>query len=115
MSQIERQYDLLERGIYTDDEFFDRNTKMKQKKAELSERLIQLQKELQDETGRLTSMERLLPALQTIHDTYQQIDSPAIRNSLLREVIDHIEYTKTEKGRWGNPDSFTLELFPKVK
>ena len=113
--QIERQYDLLERGIYTDDEFFDRNIKIKQKKAELSERLIQLQKELQDETGRLTSMERLLPALQTIHDTYLQIDSPEIRNSLLREVIDHIEYAKTESGRWGNPDSFTLELFPKVR
>lgn len=114
-SQIERQYDLLERGIYTDEDFFNRNTKMKQKKTELSARLAQLQRELQDETGRATFMERLLPALQTIHDTYLQIDNPVIRNNLLREVIDHIEYTKTRGGRWGNPDSFTLEIFPRVR
>ncbi len=114
-SQINRQYDLLERGVYTDNEFFDRNTQMKKKKTELLERLAVLQQELQDEKREDDIMERLLPALKTIHDAYLQIDSPVARNSLLREVIDHIDYSKTEGGRWnGKADSFTLEIFPRV-
>lgn len=114
-NQINRQYDLLERGIYTEQEFFDRNARMKKKKNELSAHLAKLHQELLDENSARNAMERLLPALRTIHDAYLQIDNPAVRNHLLREVIDHIEYTKSEGGRWGNPESFTLEIFPKLR
>jgi hypothetical protein len=113
--QLERQYDLLERGIYTDEMFFERNSLMRKKKDELTAHLEELQKELKDETGRDIAIQNLIPALQTIHDAYLQIESPAARNALLKEVIDHIEYSKSEGGRWGKPDSFTLEIFPKIK
>ena len=33
---------------------------------------------------------------------------------LLKEVIDHIEYTKSESGRWGRPDNFSLKIYPRV-
>lgn len=114
-SQINRQYDLLERGIYTEEEFFDRNSRIKKRKAELSAHLMKLQQELQEESSASDAMERLLPALQTIHDTYLQIDSPSARNHLLREVIDHVEYTRMEGGRWKDSDNFTLEIFPRVR
>lgn len=114
-NQINRQYDFLERGIYTEEEFFDRNVRTKKRKSELSAHLANLQQELLDENNAYHAMERLLPALRTIHDAYLQIDNPATRNHLLREVIDHIEYTKTESGRWGNPEGFILEVFPKVR
>ncbi|MBS6396712.1 MAG: recombinase family protein [Clostridiales bacterium] len=114
LAQIERQYDLLERGVYTEEMFFERNARMRKKKDELTARLEALQAELKDETGRDAAIKNLLPALRTIREAYSSIDSPAAQNALLKEVIDHVEYTKTENGRWGCPDSFTLEIFPRV-
>lgn len=114
-AQIERQYDFLERGIYSEEMFFQRNAVMKNRKAELEEKLAFLRLELQEESGRDEAMKNLIPVLQTIHEAYFQIESPAARNALLKEVIDHTIYTKTQGGRWGKPDSFTLEIFPKIK
>lgn len=114
IKQIDKQYDLLERGIYSEDMFLERNGMMLNRKKELSDKINQLSLELQEESNRDESMQKLLPALQTIHDAYYQIADPAARNALLKEVIDHIDYTKTEGGRWGNPDSFTIEVFPKI-
>lgn len=114
-AQIERQYDLLERGVYTEEMFFERNARMRKRKEELMARLEILRRELKEETGRDAAIQNLVPTLRTIHDAYLQIESPAERNALLKEVIDHIEYTKTEGGRWGPQDSFTLEIFPRVR
>ena len=98
--QLEKQYDFLERGVYTD---------------ELTARLEDLKKELKEEAGRKAAIQNLIPALKTIHNAYSQIDSPSARNALLKEVIDHVEYTKTKGGRWGRPDNFTIEIFPRVQ
>lgn len=114
-AQIERQYDFLERGVYTEEMFFERNARMRKKKDELAARLEDLQRELKEETGRDAAIQHLVPTLRTIHEAYLQIESPAARNALLKEVIDHIEYTKTFGGRWGQQDSFTLEIFPRVR
>lgn len=114
-SQIERQYDLLERGVYTEEMFLERNTRMLKRKNELSARLEELRRELKEETGRDAFARNLIPTIRTIHDAYLQIQSPAARNALLKEVIDHVKYTKTESGRWRDPDRFTLEIFPRVR
>ncbi len=113
--QLERQYDFLERGVYTEEMFFERNSRIRKKKDELTARLEDLKKELKEEAGRKAAIQNLIPALKTIHNAYSQIDSPSARNALLKEVIDHVEYTKTKGGRWGRPDNFTIEIFPRVQ
>ncbi len=113
LRQIDRQYDFLERGIYTEEMFFERNARMRKKKDELTTRLKDLKQEWKNASGRDSAIQNLLPALRTIREVYFSLDSPAAKNNILKEVIDHIEYTKSEKGRWGSPDSFTLEIFPK--
>lgn len=112
--QIERQYDFLERGIYTEEMFFERNALLRRRSAELEERLAELQEELRKETGRDDAIRHLLPKLTTIRDSYSQIADPAARNALLKEVVDHIEYTKSEDGRHGNPALFSIEIYPKI-
>lgn len=112
--QLQKQYDLLEKGIYDEETFFERSAIMKKKKSELTSRLKDLQAELQHEISQDASAKNLLPTLQTIHDTYHTITDPAVQNSLLKEVIDHIEYTKSESGRWGRPDNFSLKIYPRV-
>lgn len=113
-TQIDRQYDFLERGIYTEEMFFERNARMRKKKEELTARLDELRRELKEESGRDAAIKNLLPTLQTIHDAYDQIEDASVKNALLKEVIDHVEYSKKESGRWGPKDSFTLEIFPRV-
>lgn len=112
--QLQKQYDLLEKGIYDEETFFERSAMMKNKKAELTAKLKNLQRDLQREIEQNDSVRNLLPTLQTIHDTYWTIQNPAIQNHLLKEVIDHVEYTKSENGRWGRPDNFSLKIYPRV-
>lgn len=112
--QLQKQYDLLEKGIYDEETFFERSAMMKKRKTELTARLKDLQMELQKEIAESDSVRNLLPTLQTIHDTYRTIQDPAVQNHLLKEVIDHIEYTKSESGRWGRPDNFSLKIYPRV-
>lgn len=87
---------------------------MKKRKSELTSRLKDLQTELQTETERNEAVKNLLPTLQTIHDTYPKLTSAELKNRLLKEVIDHVEYTKFENGRWGHPDNFSLKIYPRV-
>lgn len=112
--QIDKQYDLLERGIYTEEVFFNRNAQMRKRRDELKTQLNDLISELEKESSRGTAIRNLLPTLRTIHDVYHTLTSPVEKNNLLKEVIDHIEYTKTDGGRHGRSDSFVLEIFPRV-
>lgn len=112
--QLQKQYDLLEKGIYDEVTFFERSAIMKKRKSELTSRLKDLQTELQTETERNEAVKNLLPTLQTIHDTYPKLTSAELKNRLLKEVIDHVEYSKSENGRWGHPDNFSLKIYPRV-
>lgn len=112
--QLQKQYDLLEKGIYDESTFYERSAIMKKRKFELTSRLKDLQAELQTETERNEAVKNLLPTLQTIHDTYPKLTSAELKNRLLKEVIDHVEYSKSENGRWGHPDNFALKIYPRV-
>ena len=112
--QLQKQSDLLEKGIYDEVTFFERSAIMKKRKSELTSRLKDLQTELQTETERNEAVKNLLPTLQTIHDTYPKLTSAELKNRLLKEVIDHVEYSKSENGRWGHPDNFALKIYPRV-
>ena len=112
--QLQKQYDLLEKGIYDEVTFFERSAIMKKRKSELTSRLKDLQTELQTETERNEAVKNLLPTLQTIHDTYPKLTSAELKNRLLKEVIDHVEYSKSENGRWGHPYNFSLKIYPRV-
>lgn len=112
--QINRQYDLLERGVYTEEVFFSRNAQMRKRCDELKAQLNDLESELEKESSRGSAIRNLLPTLRTIHDVYHTLDNPIEKNNLLKEVIDHIEYTKSSGGMSVRPDSFTLEIFPRV-
>jgi len=113
-AQLERQYDLLERGIYTEETFFERKASICRREEELTARLEALQQEFRKESDREAAALCLPPAFKSLPDICRRMESPAARNALFKELIDHVEYTRTEGGRWGVPDAFTLEIFPKV-
>lgn len=108
--QLQHQYELLEQGIYTKELFCSRRETTLQKQESLNTRLFHLTKELQKENQEYTLPKDLLPIPYTFSFIYQTITSPSTKNILLKQLIDHIVYTKSQDSR-GCPDAFTLELF----
>lgn len=112
--QFEKTFELLEKGIYTPEVFTKRNELLSQRIEEMKNKMEEIKKEslsikkIQDEQS------SLIPKIHTLLDTYASL-SPAEQNKLLHEVIDHVEYHKTENGRWHSaPDNFEITLYPKV-
>ncbi len=104
--QLERLHDLLERGVYDADTFLQRRDALNAKAGELR-RLISERKKLLEKPRSAdppADRERLLTAL----DLYEA-GGPAVRNALLKALVERIIYYKTEKGSRA-PFSVFVEL-----
>ena len=118
LSELEKQYEntynLLERGIYSEEMFLKRNSTVKQEMESVRLQLNTLNVKLQELIDSSEKKLSLVPKMQSIVDCYYSIESAAGRNDLLKEVIDHIEYEKTPENR-GHIDNFTIRIYPKLK
>ena len=112
--QYENTYSLLERGIYTEEMFFKRNSAVKRELDSVQAQLDELQIKLQELIDTEEHKRLIIPKVQNIIDCYHSIESPAGKNELLREVIDHIDYERNVRSR-KHPDNFTIKIFPKLK
>ena len=109
--QLNKLYDLLEQGVYSIDLY-------RQRHAALSAQLA----ELDTDIARHTSLPhpdpriKLVPRIKTVLDAYGKTDDPTEKNALLRSVIDHIDYHKTQRGyRNSAPgDYLSLKVYPRI-
>lgn len=116
VKQLNAAYDLLEQGVYSPEVFKKRHSTLESQKAELFTEL----EHLKDEQNRIAAEKEanksfLLPATHFI-DVYREIEDIRIRNFMLKNVLDHIEYLKTERNKKGagNTANFTLKFYPKL-
>jgi len=112
--QISRAYDLVEQGVYTPEVFLQRSRDLSAS-IEAAER-AQAEAE-QDEARLRASIEARqlqVPHLRHVLDAYSADLSPEEKNALLRTVLDHVEYTKTNRERWGNGSDMRLKLYPAI-
>lgn len=94
--QIITAQDMLERGVYSVEEYLSR-------KETLSEKI----KAAEDEISNLRSLDRSedqesailrnLPALHSFLDAWPFAATPADQNALLRSILSRIDYTKTQR------------------
>lgn len=113
-SQLEKTFDLLERGIYDDETFLERNKAIKAKIEECSQAMNKLQ-ELKDSEEKAMSFENsFIPAVKNIVEGYGTIEDAGMKNELLKAVIKRIEYIKETKNtrRKRDIDNFNLDLYP---
>ena len=47
-------------------------------------------------------------------DAYPLAETTAQKNVLLKSILDHADYKKTERSRPGGPQTFALDLYPKL-
>lgn len=106
-------FDFLERGVYTLEEFATR-------RETLSNRLIELHSALEKydtpdaDEARVAAMQRVAPRARSVLEAYSRAGTPQSRNELLKTVIDHIEYNRTERSYRATDPTAGLEitLFP---
>lgn len=112
--QIDRLYDLLEQGTYDADTFQQRMQKNKEKEASLNQIIFSAEEKLKKSQEYQMANVRLIPRLEHILEVYDTLPGAEEKNSLLKEVIERIEYVKETGGRWSDPDDFSLTIYPRL-
>lgn len=115
--QYNRLHDLLEQGVYSVDKFIERSRILSERIETTKKEKEELQKVLEDISFREESKRLIVPKIEGILESYYNIQDPAEKNKLLKEVIEKAVYTKTVKGsRWhlDRQDDFELVIYPKL-
>lgn len=115
-SQIGKLHDFLEQGIYSPEMFEDRYKILSNRLAQYQIQQKTLHKEIEQDRINLTKHLEFIPKVEQALDVYYSLESPAERNDILCEIIDHILYTKEKSGRFdkNNLFDFHLEIIPKI-
>jgi len=113
--QRSRTHDLLEQGLYDTEIFFNRIKEINERIKTAENERKSIEADLQLEKQRKESLINSVPKVEKLLDVYGQLESPAAKNDLLREVLKKVVYVKEHGGRWHNsPDDFELTLYPKL-
>lgn len=109
-------YDLVERGIYTDEEFNERITDIKQRIEAEKSALKKLDADKEALLLQKKAAEEFVPKVKHILAVYNTLASAAEKNSLLKEVLEQIVYNKDKSGAYKgqSADDFTLTAYPKL-
>lgn len=113
--QKTRVYDLLEQGIYTTEVFLERSASIAEKITAAEETVERLEKEIQEEHTRQENRKQFIPRCEHLLSHYDELDVEE-KNACLKELLEKVEYNKTERNRRGEGDkaNFTLHLFPRI-
>ena len=114
--QLEKTYDLLEKGLYSEDIFIQRNKKISTAIKEKETRLEDFNQTLNTILNYEKQRTVWIPETMALIDSYSTSDSPELRNTLLRQLVEKVTYLKTEKNHRGTVDNrnFQLKITPKL-
>lgn len=112
----EKQYDLLEQGVYSTEEFLRRSRDTAAQIEESSKNIETLKQEIQYEKSLQFQRSSFIPKCEDLLAHYWTWDIPT-KNQFLRELIEKAVYTKSKRNTWKNGDdvSFTLDIYPKIQ
>lgn len=114
-SQKGNLHDLLERQIYSVDEFMERSQNVTQRIEESQKAMKEAEEEWELEKKRITARVDIIPTVEHVLKMYNKTDQPAQKNIFLKSILEKVTYRKDKGGRWsGLEDRFTLKLYPKL-
>lgn len=107
-AQEEKQYELLEKGIYSEELFVRRNISLQEKITEVKNKIVvannNIPKEI-DYSEKIMTLKRAIVGLKD--DKLEPIE----KNKLLKTIVKRIEYSNTSKrSEWG-VNNITLDVF----
>lgn len=113
--QMEKAYDLLERGIYTVEVFQQRQKSLADTISRLEGNRDGLLCELEQVRRLQEEQENYIPKIRNLLETYRT-NPPASNNRILKEIIDRVLYEKATPNTRGHLENcnFSLEVYPKL-
>ena len=116
VKQLNKTFDLLEQGVYSLDIFQERHKTLEGQKNELLKEIDRIKTELDRTSAREQAKRDFVPSVKHLVKVYWEVDDIMIRNNMLRNVLDHIDYLKTERNKKGagNTANFTLKFYPRI-
>jgi DNA invertase Pin-like site-specific DNA recombinase len=111
-TQQTKLFDLLERGIYTEEIFIERSNNLAERIETNTNAIKKAQAELIDEEKRQQARNDIIPTVERVLDLYPKTDDPAQKNMLLKSVLEKAVYFKS-KGQF--KDDFKLVIYPNIK
>lgn len=110
-TQLNRLCDLLEQGVYTVTFFQERQALLSAQLAEIDESIARANALPKPDPRR-----KIIPRLRTVLEAYPLATTGEEKNRLLRSVIDHIDYSKTQKYHKRNDlaADLSLTIHPKL-
>lgn len=115
LTQQDKLYDFLEKGIYSTEVFLERSEKLKEKRKQAELACQKASEEIEKAAKRLAHQKSFIPKTQYLLENYSQFPAEE-QNRLLKELIDHIDYRKDTRNKRGdgNNATFRLHLFPRL-
>ena len=105
--------DLLERGVYSSEEFLSRSQILKERLRSLEAARAELETALGRAAAQSSILADFLPRWQAVLAAYKAASTAQEKNELLKAVLRKVVYTRESGGRWhARHDNFSLELFP---
>ncbi len=95
--QLEKVYELFERGTYDEEEFRERSGKIKERINESIADIKRISAELTLEEMKKNERDIIIPKVEYILSVYETLTDPKDKNDLLCEVIEKIIYTKDKR------------------
>lgn len=109
-SQKEKLHDLLEQGIYDVDMYLDRSKILSEKLEQNKASIDKIKEDILKEESINFSFEDIIPKIQNVLKLYPKTNIPSEKNSLLKSVIDHIDYFR-EPGK--RLSKFNIKIYLK--
>lgn len=92
-----------------DDEYYELKSDLKQEIKELEEHRKEILKE--DKEDKIVRYKKAIPQISKVLNEYYKLDA-LNKNTILKTIIERVEYTKNSGGRWNKEqrDNFKLEV-----
>ncbi|RKD21001.1 recombinase [Ammoniphilus oxalaticus] len=105
-------YEMLERKIYTEEIFLERQKANSEKMKDVEKSIAELQDEIELEEHRMKHQKTIIPKIRAVLETYNKLDDPEKKNNLLKSVVEKAHFIR--KKEWTKRDHFELEVFPRL-
>lgn len=112
--QQARLYDLLERGIYTEQLFLQRQETITGEVQRLQAAVDGTEKAIAKAARINASAQDIIPAIHAVLDAYPTYTTAQEKNDALRMVLTRVEYTRTIGGFGSDPQDFEVKIFPRL-
>lgn len=115
-NQLAKAMDLLERDVYTVEMFQQRATDLNEKITLSRGESSALSDQVKILESVTANREEVISRWERVLSEYQNVEPPAVKNTLLKEILKRVEYSKPHKGNrfTGGQDHFRLKIYPKL-